>query len=308
MKVTALLAALFAAALSAYAWNAAGHHVISAMVYDRLTPAARARADDLIRRHPDYESHFLRGVPASGTPAARARAAFINASVWPDEIRNDSRFYNEERANAQPTPLLPGFPEMGRHVTWHYIDIPFSQDGTPLKDTPPPNAVTEIERLIIAVGKPIGDPENPVYALPWLIHLVEDLHNPLHAVTRFSHVNPDGDRGGNLIFVQPGNNLHAFWDGLAAPDPATPASVDNIAAQLRRTGTKRPISAGPTVWAQEGVEIAKKSVYSFGLTSGTKDRPIMLTTKYQNVAKQLYREEFAAAAARLAALLNRQLM
>lgn len=307
MKVTALILALFTAAFSAYAWNAAGHHIISAMVYDRLTPAARARADDLIRRHPDYETHFLKGVLESASPAVRARSAFINASVWPDEIRNDPRFYNEERADVTPTPLLPGFPDMGRHVTWHYIDIPFSQDGTPLQDPPFPNAVTEIERLMVAVGKPVGDAENPVYALPWLLHLVEDLHNPLHAVTRFSRDNPDGDRGGNLIFVQPGNNLHAFWDGLAAPDPATPAAVDALASQLRRTGTKRPISAGPAIWAQEGVEIAKKSVYSFGLSSGTKDRPIMLSTKYQNVAKQLYREEFAAAAARLSNLLNREL-
>lgn len=305
MKSIVVFAALLALALSARAWNFKGHKVIGAMVYDRLTPAARARADDLIRRHPDYQTHFLQGVPASASPAVRARAAFINASVWPDQIRDDPRFYNEERSDAKPTPLLPGFPEMGRHVTWHYINIPFSQDGTPLREPASPNAVTEIERLTAVLARSPDDPSNPVYALPWLLHLVQDLHNPLHAVARFSRDNPDGDRGGNLIFVRPGNNLHTFWDSLAGSDPANTASVDKLASQLRGVSTQRPIEAGPSVWAQEGVDTAKKSVYSFA--SGTKNRPIALSKKYQNEAKRLYQEEFAAAAARLSAILNRQL-
>jgi hypothetical protein len=301
---TALLLALLVIASTMPAWNATGHKIISAMVYDRLTPAARARVDDLIRAHPDYQSHFLRDVPADATPAAKARAAFINASLWPDQIRDDPRFYNDDRADAKPTPTLPGFPDMGRHVTWHYISIPFTQDGTPLRDAPTPNAVTEITRLSNVVGTP-GD--GAVYALPWLIHLVEDLHNPLHAVARFSQDNLNGDRGGNLIFVEPGRNLHAFWDALGGADPQTDAYINEQANLLNRTGTKRPLSVGPFAWAQEGVKEAKKSVYSFGRSSGTVEHPVQLPQKYLTKAKQLYPEEFAAAAGRLATILNGEL-
>src|SRR5205814_8107842 len=54
-------------------------------------------------------------------------------------------------------------------------------------------------------------------ALAWLEHLVGDIHQPLHACSRFSPAYPKGDRGGNLFMVKyHGNitNLHLFWDEL----------------------------------------------------------------------------------------------
>src|SRR5882757_2823224 len=95
-------AMLFSLAPPATAWNATGHRLIAAIAYDRLKPKTRARVDALIRQHPDYEKIFLRDAPTE--PAARARAAFIAASVWPDQIKGDPRFYDESRANASPTP------------------------------------------------------------------------------------------------------------------------------------------------------------------------------------------------------------
>src|SRR6185312_155160 len=94
--VATFLAALLLLVPGTLAWNATGHEVIAAIAYDHLKPSTRARVDDLIRRHPDYPSIFLKDAP-SGDSAARARYAFIHASVWPDVIRNDPRFYNEDR-------------------------------------------------------------------------------------------------------------------------------------------------------------------------------------------------------------------
>src|SRR5580658_5174745 len=131
MRYLSLLAAWTSLCLSlappAQAWNSTGHRLIAAIAYDRLTPKARARVDALIRQHPDYEKLFLRDAPTD--PIARARAAFIAASVWPDQIKGDPRFYDETRSNASPTPLLPGFPDMARHTTWHYYDTPYTPDG-----------------------------------------------------------------------------------------------------------------------------------------------------------------------------------
>jgi hypothetical protein len=302
--LAALVATLLVLAPSARAWNATGHYVIAAIAYDHLKPSARARVDDLIRRHPDYQSKFLEGAPSD--PAARARYAFIHAAVWPDAIRNDPRFYNEDRRDAAKTPLLPGFPDMGRHTMWHYIDHPFTQDGTKLLPLETPNALTELERLTAVLQKSVSDPANPVFAMPWVIHITGDLHNPLHNVTRFSKENPGGDRGGNLVFVKPGRNLHAFWDGLAGPDPSNMQYVDRLAAELGR-GKPRGVNDPYTKWINEGVDLAKLSVYTFGSTSGTADRPIRLSNEYQKAAKKLSRQLLTDAGLRLSELLNQKL-
>ena len=145
-KITTLALAMFCTARPAAPWNAAGHRLIASIAYDNLTPAARARVDDLIRRHPDYESMFLGDAPTDASQ--RAREAFLAASVWPDQIRSDPRFYDDTQPAARPTPLLPGFPDMGRHTNWHYTNLPFTQDGTRGPDSPRPNAVSELNRLI----------------------------------------------------------------------------------------------------------------------------------------------------------------
>ena len=53
------------------AWNATGHRIVSAIAYDRLSPRARDRVDELLSQHPDFKT--LAG-----------RDAFLAASVWPD--------------------------------------------------------------------------------------------------------------------------------------------------------------------------------------------------------------------------------
>jgi hypothetical protein len=54
------------------------------------------------------------------------------------------------------------------------------------------------------------------YDLGWLLHLVGDLHQPMHAVNGISVTLPEGDRGGNLVEIKGvtdgASELHAFWD------------------------------------------------------------------------------------------------
>src|SRR5487761_2271424 len=76
--VAASVALLLALSPTLSAWNATGHRLIAAIAYDRLNPKTRARVDDLIRRHPDYEKMFLQGAPTD--PKARARLAHAPAA------------------------------------------------------------------------------------------------------------------------------------------------------------------------------------------------------------------------------------
>lgn len=48
-----------------------------------------------------------------------------------------------------------------------------------------------------------------------LIHMVGDMHQPMHAATLFDERFPQGDKGGNSFTVYNGKtktNLHSVWD------------------------------------------------------------------------------------------------
>ncbi len=54
-------------------------------------------------------------------------------------------------------------------------------------------------------------------AMRLLIHYVGDIHQPLHATTKFDSSYPAGDRGGNsfkLLEKDGIKELHAAWDSI----------------------------------------------------------------------------------------------
>jgi hypothetical protein len=274
------------------AWNATGHRIVAAIAYDHLTEKARTRVDELLRQHPDPNVKALMG-----------RDAFLAASVWPDVIKGDRRFYDDTFADARPTPLLPGFPSMARHTNWHYIDLPFSPDGTPVEPPKIPNALVELRRML-------KEPDLNAYDLPWLVHLTGDVHQPLHCTGRFTKSEPMGDQGGNLVFVTPGRNLHAVWDDLAGTE-TTDAYINHYAAEVTvefvRNGKGPRLSKDPRKWVEEGFELAKHEVYTFGSETGSREHPIPLPADYEAHAKRIARVQLAKAGFRLAAVLNAKL-
>jgi hypothetical protein len=159
--------------LPALAWNSAGHRLVACIAWDLLDLPQRAALARLLQRHPDYARWQQRASdhhPAS----AEDRATFIEASTWPDEIRKDGRFYSAGRDF--PTTTLPGFPDMERRSDWHYV-------AWPLTDTPHGEAVAgRIDQALVELPAMLGaqDDASRSYALPWLIHLVGDAHQPLH--------------------------------------------------------------------------------------------------------------------------------
>jgi hypothetical protein len=313
MRQLGLLAAsfsiLFSLAPPAAAWNSTGHRLIAAIAYDRLTPKTRARVDALIRQHPDYEKLFLKDAPAD--PVARARAAFITAAVWPDQIKGDPRFYDETRANASPTQLLPGFPDMARHTIWHYYDTPYTPDGAEAEVQKPPHALSELNRIIPIIGAkgdvPPTSASNPAYLLPWLEHIAGDVHQPLHCVSRFLKAMPKGDAGGNSVYVGPNRNLHSLWDGAAGRDDTEAYAVKYIADATAANPPARRQEKKPEKWIHEGFELSVSAVYTFGLETGTRDHPITLPAGYEANAAKVAQQRIAIAGYRLAAVLNEKL-
>ena len=285
----------------AVAWNGTGHRIIAAIAYEKLTPSVRARVDDLIRRHPDYEAVFVKDAPTD--PAARARAAFLTAANWPDMIRaGDARFYDEARQYAVPTPLVPGFPDMARHAGWHFIDVPYTPDGAVGPAPPAPNLLTELERILREIKSPPNE-QQIVYDLPWLEHLVGDVHQPLHCTSRFLRSQPKGDAGGNLVFVAPGRTLHSVWDDAAGTDTSD-EYVTKYAARIMAPPPSRLVSAYPEKWVDESFNLDITDVYTLGSETGSREHPIALPNGYLENAANISEQRIAAAGYRLAAVLN----
>ena len=300
MRLFRFAIAILALALPAAAWNFSGHWIVAEIAYQRLTPQARARVDELIRRHPDFE-RFSQDAPPD--PAALARFAFERAASWPDQILSDSRFYDETRADAQPTPLLPGFPDMMRHRTWHYYDIPISANGTAVLEQPPPHLLTELPRLLSELTEVI--PLQAAYDVPWIEHLVGDSHQPLHATSRYLKSQPKGDAGGNFVFVQGGKTLHALWDDAAAPRDLSYEDVVRYAREITAEYPAQDLgSLDPREWMMESFELDKSTVYTFGLETGSKEHPLAMPPGYEEKAKSVGRQRVALAGYRLAAVLN----
>ena len=195
----AWIAILYLASPAA-AWDGTGHRIIAAIAYERLTPNTRARVDALIRAHPDYAA-FTNGAPADA--AARARAAFIAAAVWADNIKGDRRFYDDTKSDAQPTPTLPGYPDMKRHTNWHYYDKPYTPDGARRQEVVCAECAHR-DAAIAEGNRPRAAGARRVRSAVDRAHHRRSAASPCTASAAFSNRCRTAMQGGNLVFVMPG--------------------------------------------------------------------------------------------------------
>jgi hypothetical protein len=287
----ALLLVVIGIAQPVLAWNGTGHKAISLVAYNRLSPAVKQRVDSLLAKHPDYPK-WIAGVPI----AERGRAAFLAASVWPDQIRSDPRFYGD---NDSPTPPIPGLPDGAqlKHAEWHYVDTPFSTDGTPTVPAVESNALRELEAFDSA-GR--MSEAMQVYLLPWILHVTEDVHQPLHTMMRFTANDHDGDRGGNTVRLQVGSNLHSYWDGQLGREDG---DLNQLAATIQeRNPRPATLDMQPRHWIDEGFA-SRQQVYSF-TGPGTQENPGVTSDEYARQANKLAFQRAALAGYRLAEFLN----
>ncbi|HSU53063.1 MAG TPA: S1/P1 nuclease, partial [Candidatus Dormibacteraeota bacterium] len=144
--------------------------------------------------------------------------------------------------------------------------------------------------------------------LSWLIHLVGDIHQPLHTVSWFGGQFTEGDKGGNIFFVKPasrGINLHSLWDGLLGTSGKPQAHV-NYAIQILAEHSRKSLGEieehkTPNKWSLEGRSIAIDRAYLRGeLKGGTSsDTARALPDGYTKAAKTVAEKQGALAAYRL---------
>lgn len=307
--IQVLVIALVLCPLPARAWWDGGHMQIAYIAYTKLSPSAKATVDRLITLNPDYSS-WVAGVPADQA----AMLAFVRASVWADDIKVPAHGYTDdgEKPTKPEAGQNIGYADKLMHKYWHYKDLAFSTDGTPLVEPDAVNALTQIKLFTAALPASSGATDDiRSYDLVWLLHLVADVHQPLHATTRVSQGRRDGDRGGNAVMVRPATgeaiNLHAYWDRMFGGYSTPRGAV--LDAMARDGLVHVPVDAGlagisdPEVWLKESFDAAKAFTYAEPVLSGTE--PVELTRTYETAARTNARTRAALAAQRLANLLNK---
>ena len=297
---------------TAFGWNDRGHMSVAYVAYQQLTPPTRDRVNALLKLNPKYKEWSAtvdQQVPGA-TAEDKNLMIFMIAATWADQIKRDSSYtkdgsQNGNRPEGSPDPgRNTGYDDLLMHKYWHFIDTPFTQDGTKLPAIPTPNAQERIALFRTVLGSTSADGLKS-YDLVWLLHLVGDVHQPLHAATRVSKTNPDGDAGGNLVKLDCSKcELHAFWDELLGTD----SNLNTVMKAARELPIAEAALAAKSIekdWIAESFQEAQQIVYAPPIAAG--DGPYTLTAQYKEAAGKLGQQRVALAGARLAELLNAEL-
>jgi hypothetical protein len=296
----------------AFAWNDWGHMSVAYVAYKQLTPSTRDRVNVLLKLNPKYSDWAAtvdKEVPTASADDKNLMI-FMIAATWADQIKRDSSYTKDgsqggNRPDGSPDPgKNTGYDDLLMHKYWHFIDTPFTTDGTALPAIPTPNAQERIALFRTVLASTSADPLKS-YDLAWLLHLVGDVHQPLHASTRVSSTDPEGDAGGNLVKLDCSKcELHAFWDSLLGTQNDL-KTVVKAAKKLPKANAALAAKSDEKDWIAESFQESQQTVYAAPIAAG--DGPFTLTTQYKKNAGKLAKQRVALAGTRLANLLNTEL-
>lgn len=255
-------------------WDSPGHMSVAGVAFDLLTSAEQNKLVSILLTHRDV-ARLKAGL---NTQQPKGRDLVMAAATWPDLIKEDTSYKNN--GYIEKGPITQVKDDMLMHKGWHFIDKPLGRDATKLPKGPGPttvDAVTVVNRLMVQLKSGESDSQK-AFDLAWLLHIVGDLHQPLHTATGVDSVYPKGDTGGNDILLAGDKHgepeLHAYWDDIlgksAGRDKTTKrvlldkdvALANTIVASLSTVSLPADKDdIDPQHWANDGYSMAKKDVY-----------------------------------------------
>lgn len=304
---------------SALAWDSVGHRLTAAVALNYLGEDKQSLLLNILREHPRFEEDFLSQMPAfvvNGDEQQKTIWLLGQAAFWPDIARG---LADDER-------------EKYNRPTWHYTDGAWVRGAAGIQgniyigierfadieglasesirnERLVHNVMTAIDFNTWTLGNQASTAAEKAVALCWVLHLVGDIHQPLHTGSLYSaRVFADGDRGGNAIRTDYGN-LHARWDRALA-DGGVSTNLPLILQQL--AGFSQPgiqgIESDWSQWLRESRQLLQASVYSEALieevSAAERERrrvnPMALTDDYINQMQNIARLRIGQAGLRLA--------
>ena len=200
----------------AFGWGATGHRVIAEIAAGYVSAEARLAVEEIL-----------------------GPETLAEASTWPDFMRADPAEFWQETANP-----------------WHYVTVP---SGTTYEDVGAPeqgDAVSALADFSQTVRDPEASAEEKALALRFIVHIIADLHQPLH-------VGNGEDRGGNDFeitwFGEP-SNLHRVWDShlIESRKLSYTEMTDWLSAKIGAAEFRAWNTPDPMVWVAESADIRER--------------------------------------------------
>lgn len=242
---------------SALAWGQNGHRIIGQIAEERVS-----------------------GRTAAEIALILGAEDLAEASTWADEERsNPNTFWQTE---AGP---------------YHYVTIPRGETYSEVGPPPEGDALTALQTFSAVVRDPNASRMDKALALKFIIHIVGDVHQPLHA--------GDGtDRGGNDAKVRwfgENTNLHSVWDTkmIEAQNLSYTEYARWLDRQIEPEETLAWWEPNPLVWVAESASI-RDTIYP---TSDAETPSLGYAYQYEHLATAERRLQQGGV--RLAAYLDR---
>lgn len=198
--------------------------------------------------------------------------AFV--STFGDEIKSDDKY--------------------DKFYTWHYVNFPFDTKYENSKKDKNGDIVTGIAHCIKVLKDENSSEEDKVFYLKFLVHLIGDLHQPLH-------VGRKEDKGGNdikLLWHYKKTNLHRVWDSdMIEFYNMSYSELSNNTRGLSKAQVEQIAQGSILDWTYESQKLAKK-IYK----SAKPDEKLSYRYSYEHF--DLVRSQLQKSGIRLAKVLN----
>jgi FtsZ-binding cell division protein ZapB len=216
IKKVILAIAILYAPLQSMAWGTNGHRITGQIADSYLSSKAR-----------------------KAIKAILGNESIAISSNWADFIKSD--------------------PQYSYLSSWHYIDFDkkFTQPEMEafLKQDTAVDAYTKMQMMIGELKKNTTSLQNKQLYLRMLIHIVEDIHQPMHT----AHTDDQGGNGFKVNWFNEPSNLHSVWDSKLIDFQQLSyteyAAAINFTTKAQRTEWQNePISK----WLYDSSQIAEK--------------------------------------------------
>lgn len=217
-SLAATLGGALALPSPAAAWGAIGHRITGAIADENLSGVARAQVRLLL-----------------------GEEDLAEAATWPDDMKSDPSEFWQKKASP-----------------WHYVTVREGDAYKPSDAPPEGDALTALPRFAATLRDPKASLDDKRLALRFIVHIIGDLHQPLHA-------GGGNDRGGNDVKVTwfgKETNLHSVWDSGMIEQRSL--SYSEYAHWLSRKITPQQVVSwnvrDPLVWTAESIAL-RKTIY-----------------------------------------------
>ena len=251
-----ILSVVLVTSSASWGWGQTGHRITGEIAQSRISGKTAAEIEMIL-----------------------GKQDLAEMTTWPDEQRSNPEPFWQKEANP-----------------WHYVTLPSGNQLSGLVSPAEGDALTALKRFTAVARDRTMPRDERALALRFIIHIIGDLHQPLH-------VGNGTDRGGNdvkLTWFGDQSNLHSVWDsGMIDRQGLSFTEYTNRLEQ--RLTPEQTISwwnARPQTWIGESAKLRD------GLYPAAGEQPVALGYAYQFQHLPTVETRLAQSGIRIAAYLD----